>query len=188
MRANKLLVCLITLLVTNLVFAATVDRVIDGDTVVLDNDERVRLIGVDAPEVGQPGAERARAFLEGMTAADEVELQYDSDYSGDRKDTHGRTLAYLHLPNGICINAELIRRGYCKVLRDFPFSRKGQFINYEKEAQERHLGIWAKTKGGLSIDYFPGRCIAITKNGTRCKRRAMPGSDYCWQHQNYRQK
>jgi micrococcal nuclease len=177
-------VIVFSLFLNILASAATVDRVIDGDTVVLDNDERVRLIGVDAPEVGQPGAERAQAFLEGMTAAaDEIELQYDSDYPGDRKDTHGRTLAYLHLPNGICINAELIRRGYCKVLRDFPFSRKGQFINYEKEAQERHLGIWAKTKGGLSIDYVPDRCMAITKNGTRCKHRAMPGSDYCWQHE-----
>lgn len=156
MGIKKPVLCVILFLLYSPVFAATVDRVIDGDTVVLDNDERVRLIGVDAPEVGQQGAERARAFLEGMTAADEVELQYDSDYSGDRKDTHGRTLAYLHLPNGICINAELIRRGYCKVLRDFPFSRKGQFINYEKEARERHLGIWAKTKGGLSMQITLG--------------------------------
>jgi len=42
---------------------AVVSRVIDGDTVVLESGERVRLIGIDAPEIGQPGADEATAFV-----------------------------------------------------------------------------------------------------------------------------
>lgn len=40
-----------------------------------------------------------------------------------------------------------------------------------------------KLKQGSSQMNDDGRCQAITKKGTRCKRKAMPGSIYCWQHQ-----
>ena len=45
----------------------------------------------------------------------------------------------------------------------------------------------ASPSKSTSIDTDPGRCQAITENGTQCLRRAEPGSKYCWQHQSYGQ-
>jgi len=72
---------------------ATVLRVIDGDTIVLVGGERVRLIGVDAPEVGQPGASEATQFVRQMTEGATVWLESD----GNDRDAHGRLRRYVWL-------------------------------------------------------------------------------------------
>ena len=65
---------------------ARVQRVIDGDTIVLTNGERVRLIGIDAPEIGQPGANAATQFVQERTANRTIWLEAD----GNDRDAHGR--------------------------------------------------------------------------------------------------
>jgi endonuclease YncB( thermonuclease family) len=70
-----------------------VERVIDGDTFVLDGGERVRIIGVDAPEVGEPFADRATAFLAALIKDKPIFLELDA---GER-DRFGRLLAYVYV-------------------------------------------------------------------------------------------
>ncbi|MBN1574511.1 MAG: thermonuclease family protein, partial [Deltaproteobacteria bacterium] len=124
----------------------TCTRVIDGDTIVLDGGERVRLIGVDTPETVHPtkpvqkfGVE-ASDFTKWLVEGKRVTLEYDQD----RKDKYGRTLAYVYLENGTMVNAEIIRRGYGFAYTKYPFKYMEEFRQYERDARETGRGLWAK--------------------------------------------
>lgn len=121
-----------------------VTRVIDGDTLVLDNGETVRLIGVDAPETNHPEipvqrfGKEATEFLRRFAEGFECLLEYEPD---DIRDAYGRLLAYVFI-GGELANAEIIRRGYAYAYTRFPFSRKDEFMALEREARRRQYGLW----------------------------------------------
>lgn len=122
-----------------------VARVVDGDTLVLDGGERVRLIGVDTPELHHPEvevenfAEEASAFTERMCLGKRVRLEYDQQL----EDRYARTLAYVYLEDGTFLNAEIIRQGYGHAYTRFPFAYLDEFRHLEREAQQAGRGLWA---------------------------------------------
>ncbi len=129
---------------------AKVVRVNDGDTITVKIDgrrEKIRLIGIDAPELGQqPWGEMAKRHLEDILfSSPSVVLEYDVD----RRDKYGRLLAYVKTAGGKLVNAEMLRDGYA-VLFTFPPNVKhvNEFTSAQRQARERKLGIWGK--GGLS--------------------------------------
>ncbi len=121
-------------------------RVVDGDTLLLDGDERVRLIGVDTPETVHPRkpveyfGKEASAFTRQMAEGQEVWLEYEP---GDTKDRYGRTLAYVYLSDGTLLNLEIIRQGYGHAYVKYPFSRMDEFREAEREARSAGRGLWA---------------------------------------------
>ena len=123
-----------------------VKRVVDGDTIVLENDERVRLIGVDTPETVHPQkpveyfGKEASAFTKSMCKGKQVRLEYD----WQRQDKYGRTLAYIYLEDGTFVNAEIVKQGYGHAYIKFPFKYLKQFRLYERLARENGIGLWAK--------------------------------------------
>ena len=82
-----------------------VQRVVDGDTLVLGTGERVRLIGVNTPETVHPNnaveafGKEASAFTKRMVEEKLVQLEFDplSSRRSDGKDRYSRTLAYVFL-------------------------------------------------------------------------------------------
>ena len=88
-----------------------VERVIDGDTFVTNKGERVRLIGVDAPESKHPnepvqeGAIEAYEYLKDLIEGKTIKLEFDRQET----DRYGRTLAYVWLQDTIFVNYELVR-------------------------------------------------------------------------------
>ena len=120
-------------------------RAVDGDTLELDGGERLRLIGVDTPETVDPRrpvqyfGEEASAFTRRMAQGKRVRLEYDQD----TRDRYGRTLAYVYLPDGTFLNAEIIRQGYGHAYTRFPFRYQEQFLALEREAREQGRGLWA---------------------------------------------
>lgn len=134
----------------------TVTRVIDGDTIELDDREEVRLIGVDASELNDPRAiqrhhaERATAFTKQLLHGNVVRLEFD----WPRKDKYRRTLAYVFLLDGTFANAEIIRQGYGFALTRFPFTYLEEFRALERDARERGAGLWATS--GESLPVVPG--------------------------------
>lgn len=126
---------------------AVVSRVVDGDTLVVGRRERVRLIGVDAPEVAhrdreaEPLGAEAAEFTRTQSAGERVGLTFD-DLAG-RKDRYGRTLAYVTLPDGRLLNVEIIRAGWAEAYHALPYARKAEFLAAERAACEERLGIWA---------------------------------------------
>jgi micrococcal nuclease len=120
-------------------------RAVDGDTLVLDGGERVRLIGVDTPETVDPRrpvqyfGKEASAFTHRMAQGRSVRLEYDQD----TRDRYGRTLAYVYLENGTFLNAEIIRQGYGHAYTRFPFRYQAEFLALEREARAQGRGLWA---------------------------------------------
>lgn len=129
-----------------------VTRIIDGDTFYIYNtatgEERIRLIGIDAPEsrssrnkqIGYFG-KQASIYLHRLLKAESVRLEYDVS----RKDRYGRTLAYAYLPNGDFINAILLKQGYASTLTIPPNTKHyALFSRLQQEARMNGRGLWKK--------------------------------------------
>ena len=121
-------------------------RVVDGDTLLIEQGHRIRLLGVDTPETKHPnrpaepwGAE-ASAFTRDLIEGREVRLEFDRE----RQDRYGRWLAYVFV-DGVMLNELLIRQGYSRAEIRFPFRSDWQrlFQKAEQAAREEGLGIWS---------------------------------------------
>ena len=122
-----------------------VGKVFDGDTFRTTTGEKVRLLGINTPEVahdkepGQPFGKEAKRRLEQLIAGKTVRLQLDRD----RKDNYGRTLAQLYLRDGSWINEQLIRDGLALVYTFAPnFQWANNLLIAEREARRASRGIW----------------------------------------------
>jgi micrococcal nuclease len=129
--------------------AVRVDRVVDGDTIVVRIDgreERLRYIGVDTPESVKPG-ERAQCFGKTAAAANrrlvegrELRLVYDAE----PRDHYGRLLAYVYVGD-LFVNAELIRQGYAKPLEIAPnVAHAPELRRLASAARRDRVGLWSR--------------------------------------------
>ena len=126
-------------------------RVIDGDTIVIKlmgQDTRVRLIGVDTPETVhpskpvQPYGPEASLFLRNLLIGERVFL--DTDDAQPETDRYGRALAYVYrVPDGLFVNAELIRQGYGRAYTRFAFKHKAAFRELQRFAEFAGKGLWS---------------------------------------------
>jgi len=127
-----------------------VTKIIDGDTFWVDDGsekgQKIRLIGVDAPEtrrtarkeIGYFGQE-AKAFITALLGENKVRLEYDVV----RTDRYGRTLAYVYLEDGTFVNAELVKQGYAMVMTVPPNVKFAElFVMLQEEARENRRGLW----------------------------------------------
>ena len=128
-----------------------VERVVDGDTVIVrlaGRDERVRYIGMDTPESVKPGtpvqcyAEAAARENRRLIDGQRVRLVQDAE-SHDR---YGRLLAYVYRESdGLFVNAELVRRGYARVLTIPPnVAHERQFVRLARRARAAGRGLWSR--------------------------------------------
>jgi micrococcal nuclease len=121
-------------------------RVVDGDTIVLDGNEHIRLIGVDTPEKNdsRPDVRRlalaATNFTRGLCEGRRVRLEYD----GKRQDRYGRTLAYVYLGDGAFVNAEIVRQGYGFAYTRSQFRFLDDFRAELREARDAGRGLWKR--------------------------------------------
>jgi micrococcal nuclease len=136
--------------------SGTVSWIYDGDTLKVDGIGKVRLLGIDTPEKdasprdryllsrGVPPATLRRIAKEALqfsiteVKGQRVRLSFDSE----GRDRHGRTLAYVHLPDGTLLNRLLLEKGYAVVYRRFDFRLKEDFLRVEAEAKSKRAGVW----------------------------------------------
>lgn len=127
-----------------------VHRVVDGDTLLMEGGERLRLIGVDTPETKkentpvEPWGPEATAFTEDFIDDGPVRLTYDDE----RKDQYGRTLAYVWVEEKL-LNEALIRAGLARATLQYRFSgeMKHRFRQAQEAAKRERLGIWSGKTG-----------------------------------------
>jgi micrococcal nuclease len=123
-------------------FDATIQRVVDGDTVTLAPGGRARLIGVDTPEVyGRPECfgREASAFVTRRLAGRRVTVFVGTE----PRDRYGRLLVYLYA-GGRLFNDELVRKGYATPLTIAPnVERAIELRAAGLLAREQELGLWA---------------------------------------------
>lgn len=132
---------------------AIVSKVVDGDTIELENGKVVRLIGIDTPETVDPrrpvgcfGKEASNEVKKLLTGK-EVLLQKDVSET----DKYKRLLRYIFLPldspagsgQVLFVNDYLVREGFAKVLTYPPdIKYNEQFRQAEKESRESKRGLW----------------------------------------------
>ena len=106
----------------------------DGDTITVLQDKRqikVRLFGIDAPELKQTYGKKSKQFLANLIAGEVVEVEENG------KDKYKRTIGTIYL-NGADINAQMVANGYAWAYRKF--SKK--YTAQESKAKSQKLGLW----------------------------------------------
>jgi micrococcal nuclease len=117
-----------------------VTRVIDGDTVELENGDRVRYLAIDAPELDGQKCYSLEAKIknESLVLGKKVKLEYGKE----KLDKYGRVLAYVW-SDGSLVNLELVGGGFAKA--DTYLSQgvyDEQIVEAENQAKESLLGLW----------------------------------------------
>ncbi len=140
---------------------AKVDRVADGDTVIATTSEgtklRLRLLGIDAPEiphgnkVGQPYGEEARDYLDHLVGGKSVRVDA---YGPDR---YHRILAVIW-DEQVNVNLLMVAMGYAEVYRGTPCQVHCRELEQaEAEARQDHVGMWSQGAGYESPATFRRR-------------------------------
>ena len=124
-------------------------RVVDGDTIhvrLAARLEKVRYIGVNAPEVHhpskreEPGGTEAHAMNRQLVEGKRVRLEIDVQ----ARDRYGRLLAYVWV-GATMVNAELVRLGFAQVMTVPPNVRhQALFVKLQRDAREAGRGLWRR--------------------------------------------
>jgi len=131
--------------------SAPVVRVVDGDTVDVNLDGqvvRLRLIGIDTPEIvdprtsiqcfGREASAKAHELLDRQT------VTVEADTTQDDVDRYGRLLRYIWLPDGRLFNQEMIDQGYAfEYTYRVPYKYQAEFKQAERDAREQQRGLWS---------------------------------------------
>ena len=135
-----------------------VTRAVDGDTLVLENNERVRLIGIDTPEMHDSNklnrdaqrsgqdieaikqlGRRSYEFTKKLVEGKRVRLEFDVE----RYDKYKRILAYVYLLDGTFLNAEIVKQGYASLMTYPPNVKYADlFLKLYRQAREDQRGLW----------------------------------------------
>jgi micrococcal nuclease len=123
----------------------TVSSVVDGDTLgvrlAAGRSERVRLIGIDTPEVGQCLADRATKTARLLAQGRPVTLIGDGTQA--TRDRYGRLLAYVWLPRGRDLGFQLISQGLARVyVFGRPFARLAAYRRAEQTGRRQGINVW----------------------------------------------
>lgn len=136
-----------------------VKRVVDGDTLLLEDGKRVRLIGIDTPEmhvsnklyrdskksgekieVIQKMGKKSYEFTRSLIEAKSVRLEFDVE----KQDKYERMLAYVYrVDDNLFVNAEIIKQGYASMMTYPPNVKYADlFLKLYQEARENRRGLW----------------------------------------------
>ena len=108
------------------------------------------MIGVDTPETvhpnkpveyfGKEASEFTRRIAEGET------VRLEADPQNSNRDRYNRLLRYVYLPDGTCLNEEIIRQGYGFAYVKYPFSKMEEYRLLERTAREEGRGLWHESE------------------------------------------
>jgi micrococcal nuclease len=131
-------------------FEAVVAKVVDGDTVWTDKGEKIRLLGIDTPELHHPDypvqafAQEAKDYVSGRILGKKCVFEY-SDL--DHYDKYGRTLAFIYI-DGDLVNAEIVKKGFGYASVNKYLSKTREFLVIENIARKFRMGLWQYEEGG----------------------------------------
>ena len=130
----KAILLLIMLHASLFAFPAKVVKIYDGDTITIHQCKqqiKVRLFGIDAPELKQPYGKKSKQFLANLIAGKVVEVEENG------KDRYKRTLGIIYY-KGQDINAQMVLNGYAWAYVKYSII----YVDQEKMARENKRGLW----------------------------------------------
>jgi micrococcal nuclease len=151
--------------------------VLDGDTIDVMSIGRVRLLGIDAPEVGRgfdtpaPFGPEARARLTTLLLRRWVRLEFE----GAATDAYQRRLAYVFTEDGQFVNALLVREGLARVSARTPLARLRELQRAQAEAQAARRGMWGRAPAPPAAGYTQ-RSKASRPSRPKTTRSNMPSA------------
>jgi len=123
--------------------------VVDGDTVVVQDGQKIRYIGINAPELAhddhkaEPYGEESKRFNAKLVNQGKVRLEFDKE----RFDQYKRRLAYVFLKSGSFVNAEMLSNGYAYFLGSPPnLEYDSVLLQAQRSAMSAKRGIWQNWK------------------------------------------
>jgi len=114
-------------------YEVIVTKIIDGDTLIVEGGEKIRLLGIDCDEKGKECYNEAKDFLEERVLNQKVTIETEG------RDIYNRQLAYIFL-NNKNINLEIVEKGYCVARFDQPSNYETEIKQAESEAIENKIG------------------------------------------------
>lgn len=151
---RNIILTLLTFLLSSISYAQAltgrVVKIADGDTFTLltaDNEQvKVRLDGIDAPEKGQPFANRAKEYLSSMIWNDSTIV-----VTVIKKDHYGRSVARISTAGIPDVNIEMIKAGFAWHYKDY--NSDSAYAEAEIQARENRLGLWQDASPVRPQDY-----------------------------------
>ncbi|MBW2610030.1 MAG: thermonuclease family protein [Deltaproteobacteria bacterium] len=117
-----------------------VKYVYDGDTILINGGEKVRYLGIDAPELEHSGGDSefmaltSRDFNHRLVGGKRVRLEFDCE----KRDRHGRLLAYVFLENDEMVNELLIKSGLARIMIKPPnLKYLNLLLGYQRRAMSK---------------------------------------------------
>jgi endonuclease YncB( thermonuclease family) len=119
----------------------------DGDTIVVEGGQRVRYIGINAPEIAHEDLGKkaetygyeAKRYNMKLVKAKNVRLEFDIE----KRDRYGRLLAYVFLPDCTFVNARLVASGHAYYLPITVNKKYGKLLlDAQREAMSARWGLW----------------------------------------------
>jgi len=142
-------------------YKQAIKRVYDGDTIILENGERIRFLGINTPEIesryrdGQTGGQTAKKWLQDKIKDNSVFLEYDSE----QRDKYDRLLAHVFTIEGEHLNLSLLQTGLATLSIIPPNLRySSELQQAEQQAEQQGVGIWSMA------EYQADAVDKITKN------------------------
>lgn len=141
---KQILLIILTLLTLYCLGTPTkVTRIIDGDTFETEAGEKVRLIGINAPEITDIFGEEAKQHLAQIIEGQTVDLI--ADHISNDRDRYNRLLRYIIL-NGVDINKQMVLDGYAFAYLKYHFDKEAEYKEAQLTATQNNVGIWSSYK------------------------------------------
>ena len=165
--------------------AATVLRVVDGDTLLVRRSgeaERLRLLGVDAPEAsstryGRPecGGRRARRAARAWVARARRRVELTGDRLAPERDRYGRLLAGVRTRRGGELGAWLVRRGLARTVGYGygPLAAHPRLLSLEARARGLRAGLWSRCPGWARRHAIPFTSLPSRRGAREADKRPL---------------
>jgi len=139
---QSLLIILTLLTLTCFGTPTKVTRIIDGDTFETETGEKVRLIGINAPEITDIFGEEAKQLLAQIIEGQTVDLV--ADHISNDRDRYNRLLRYVFL-NGVDINKKMLLDGYAFAYLKYHFDKEDEYKQAQIDGNKNNNGIWGNS-------------------------------------------
>ena len=139
---------ILTLILTTIAltcFGTTVKvtRVIDGDTFETETGEKVRLVGINAPEISDIFVEEAKQPL--ISLIDGKTIDLEPDHISNDRDRYGRLLRYV-IYNNSDINKQMLLDGFAFAYLKYHFDKETEYRQAQITSKANNVGMWANNQ------------------------------------------